>query len=59
MLSKEEFMQGYEAMFDRVKGPNGIISLKDMQMESMGMMGHKSMFGKDHQMPSAIKKGMK
>lgn len=30
MLSREEFMKGHEAMFDRMKGPNGMISLKDM-----------------------------
>jgi hypothetical protein len=32
MLSKEEFMAAHEAMFDRMKGPDGMISLKDMQM---------------------------
>lgn len=36
MLSKEEFMKGHEAMFDRMKGPNGMISIKDMQMNPMG-----------------------
>ena len=40
-------------MFDRMKGPNGMISLKNMQMESMGMMG------KDHQMPGGMEKEMK
>jgi len=43
MLSKEEFMKGHDTMFDRMKGPNGMISLKDMQMKGMGMMGHGSM----------------
>jgi hypothetical protein len=37
MLSKEEFMKGHEAMFDSMKGPNGMISLKDMQMKMKGM----------------------
>lgn len=32
MLSKDEFMKGHEVMFDRMKGPNGMISLKDMPM---------------------------
>lgn len=59
MLSKEEFMKGHEAMFDRMKGPNGMISLKDMQMESMGMMGQESTLGKDYQTPGGMEKGMK
>lgn len=39
MLSKDEFMKGHEGMFDRMKGPNGMIDLKDMQMHGKGMMG--------------------
>lgn len=31
MLSREEFLKAHEAMFDRMKGPNGMISLQDMQ----------------------------
>ena len=46
-------------MFDRMKGPNGMISLKNMQMEGMGMMGQSSMMGKDHQMPGGMEKEMK
>ena len=30
MLSKEEFMKGHEQMFDRMKGPNGMIPVSDM-----------------------------
>lgn len=37
MLSKDEFMKAHEAMFDRMKGPNGMISLKDMQRPGQGM----------------------
>lgn len=32
MLSKDEFMKGHEVMFDRMKGANGMISLKEMPM---------------------------
>lgn len=39
MLSKEEFMKGHEAMLDRMKGPNCMISFKDMQMEGMSYYG--------------------
>jgi Ca2+-binding EF-hand superfamily protein len=28
MLSKEEFMKAHEAMLERMKGPNGMISLE-------------------------------
>ena len=59
MLSKEEFIKGHEAMFDRMKGPNGMISLKDMQMIGMGMMDSGNMMGKDHQMPGGMEKGVK
>ena len=38
-LSKEEFMKGHEGMFDRMKGPNGTIALKDMPMKDNSMMG--------------------
>lgn len=40
MLSKDEFMKAHEAMFDSMKGPNGMIDLKNMQMHGKGMMGH-------------------
>ena len=31
MVSKDEFMKHHEAMFDRMKkGPNGMVSVKDM-----------------------------
>jgi hypothetical protein len=32
MLSKDEFMKGHEAAFERMKGKNGMISIKDMPM---------------------------
>jgi len=59
MLSKEEFMKGHEAMFDRMKGPNGMISLRDMEMKGTGKMNHCNMMEQDHQMPGAIEKGGK
>ena len=59
MLSKEEFMKGHEAMFDSMKGPNGMISLKEMQMKSMGMMDHGGMMGQGQKMPGSMEKGMK
>lgn len=59
MLSKDEFMKGHEAMFDRMKGPNGMISLKDMQMKGMGKMDHGNMMGQGHQMPGGVEKGAK
>lgn len=39
MVSKDEFMKAHEAMFDRMKGANGMISLKDMAAKHEGMMG--------------------
>lgn len=45
MLSKEEFMKGHEAMFDRMKGENGMISLTDKSMCCMDMKGHEGMQG--------------
>jgi hypothetical protein len=50
MLSKEEFMKAHEAMFDRMKGPNGMISLKDMPMHRQGMMEHGNMMGEGDMM---------
>ncbi|MEC4718370.1 MULTISPECIES: hypothetical protein [Noviherbaspirillum] len=38
MISKEEFMKAHEAMFDQMKGSNGMISLQDMQMRRQRMM---------------------
>ena len=32
MLSKEEFMKYHEAMFEKMKGDNGKVNIKDMQM---------------------------
>lgn len=69
MLSKEEFMKGHEAMFDHMKGPNGMISMKDMQMQGMekdhcsmmekgSTMGHCSMMEKGQPMPG-MKQGTK
>ena len=37
MLSKKEFMKAHESMFDRMKGANAMIAIKDMPMQ--GMMG--------------------
>lgn len=45
MLSKDEFMKAHEDMFDRMKGPNGTISLKDMPMHHQGKMKHGNMMG--------------
>ena len=59
MLSKEEFLKGHEAMFDRMKGPNGMISVKDMQMKCMGMMDHGGMMGHGNQMPGGMEHGTK
>ncbi len=69
MLSKEEFMKAHESMFDRMKGPNGMISLKDMQMKDMdkghcnmmekgSTMGHCNMMEKGQPMPG-MKPGTK
>ena len=39
MISKEEFMKHYEAMFDKMKkDSNGMVSMKDMPMMMDGMM---------------------
>lgn len=54
MLSKDEFMKGHEAMFERMKGPNGMISLKDI-----GKKDHGDMMGQGHQMPGGMEKGTK
>ena len=59
MLSKEEFMKAHEAMFERMKGPNGMISIKDMPMQGMGMMGKGNMMGKDHPTPNSMGKDAK
>jgi hypothetical protein len=59
MLSKDEFMKMHEAMFDRMKGVNGMVSMNNMQEHCMGMMGQGGMMGKDHQMPGHMGKGMK
>ena len=58
MLSKEEFMKAHEMMFERMKGPNGMISLKSMQMQMQKMMSaNNMMMGKDHQMQGCMGKG--
>lgn len=59
MLSKDEFMTSHEQMFDRMKGQNGMIAMKDMPMNCMGMMGQGGMMGQDHQMPGHMEKGTK
>jgi hypothetical protein len=65
MVSKEEFMKAREAMFERMKGPNGMISLKDMGKHHQGMMnhgqmkGHGSMMDKGHQQYGNPGSGMK
>ena len=59
MLSKEEFMKGHEAMFDHMKGPNGMISLKDMQMKGTGKMDQGNMVGQENRMPGGMEKGVK
>jgi Ca2+-binding EF-hand superfamily protein len=54
MLSKDEFMKGHEAMFDRMKGPNGMISINEM-----GKMGNGNMMGQRQQMPGGMEPGGK
>lgn len=51
MISKEEFMKAHEAMFDHMKGSNGMISLQDMQMRRQRMMEQPQRMGQDRQMP--------
>lgn len=55
MLSKEEFMKGHETMFDRMKGPNGMISLKDMQTKGTDMMDQDGTMGGNHAAPGMHK----
>ncbi len=38
MVSKEEFMKYHEAMFEKMKGDNGKVNIKDMQMMGDMMM---------------------
>lgn len=52
MISKEEFMKAHEAMFDQMKGSNGMISLRDMQMRRQRMMEQPQRMGQDRPMPS-------
>lgn len=61
MLSREEFMKAHEAMFDRMKGPNGMIALDNMPMQCKGMMGHDQMKGHGQSMPGhgQVEKGTK
>lgn len=59
MLSKEEFIKAHEAMFDRMKGSNGMIAIKDMPMQGMGMMGKGNMMGNGHQMHEHMGKDAK
>lgn len=58
-LSKDGVMKMHEAVFDRMKGANGMVSMNNMQERCMGTMGLGGMMGKDHQMPGHIGKGMK
>lgn len=53
MISKEESMKMHEAMFDRMKGENGMIVIKDMQKNCMGMTEG------GHPMPNHMEKGTK
>lgn len=62
-ISKEEFMKFHEAMFDKMKGKDGTLSIKDMPMMDCpmmkdgatggkamgggGMMDHRGMMGGD------------
>jgi hypothetical protein len=39
MLSKAEFMQSHEAMFDHMKNKDGMVDMKNMQMHCTHMMG--------------------
>ena len=39
MISRDEFMKHHEAMYDKMKkGPNGMVSMSDMQMMMGEMM---------------------
>ena len=38
-ISKDEFMRFHEAMFDKMKGQDGTIAVKDMQMDCPMMQG--------------------
>ena len=59
-ISKDEFMKFHEAMFDKMKGKDGTVAMKDMPMDcpmmkggadggtakgSGGMMDHRGMMG--------------
>ncbi|MGH8806952.1 MAG: hypothetical protein ACREX0_03615, partial [Noviherbaspirillum sp.] len=39
MLSKAEFMQSHEAMFEHMKNKDGMVDMKSMQMSCANMMG--------------------
>lgn len=58
MVSKDEFLKTHEAIFDRMKGPNGMISLKDMEMRRQKMMEHHEKMRQNRQMPG-IEQNMK
>ena len=58
-LSKDEFMQSHEQMFERMKGPNGMIAMNEMPMNCMGMMGKGGMMGQGHHMSGQMEKGAK
>lgn len=45
MISKSEFMEAHEMMFDRMKNSDGMISVKDMQNMKHHMMKHHMMKG--------------
>lgn len=45
MISKTEFMEAHEMMFDRMKNSDGMISVKDMQKMKRHMMKRHMMTG--------------
>lgn len=47
MLSKDEFMNGHERMFEMMKNKDGVVALNDMPKSCKGMMGQSGMMGKD------------
>lgn len=53
MLSKDEFMQSHEAMFDMMKNKDGVVDMKNMQMSCANMMGDGKMM--QHRMGEAKK----
>jgi len=48
MISKSEFMEAHEMMFDRMKNSDGMISVKDMQKMKRHMMMGRPTIPDDH-----------